>query len=89
MPELLDAILLDIQQNVCFMHDGAPGHCFSARNHLEIAHTGQQIGRQRPVFWPPDLNLLDFFPFGISKTFSVHFCGRYYRGSDTVCSKWL
>jgi hypothetical protein len=52
LPEL--CVLLDIQQNVWFMHDGAPAHfSYAARNDLETAYTGQKVSL--------DLNPLGFF----------------------------
>jgi hypothetical protein len=58
-------LLLDIWQNMWFMHDGALAHVsHSTRNYHETAYAGWKTGRYGGATWPscsPDLKHLHFF----------------------------
>lgn len=76
LPELLDDVLTRHQQEeIVFMHDGAPPHYTAAvRRHINNRYDNW-IGRGAPIPWPaksPDFNPLDFFYWGHSKETIYH-----------------
>lgn len=79
LPELLEDVPIRIRQRMWFMHDGAPPHFrLVAREYLDQEYPARWIGSTGPRQWPlrsPDLNLLDFFLWGLQDTSSE--CGRF------------
>ena len=72
LPLLLEDIPLAVQQEMYFMHDGAPAN-FSriVLAHLNCHYLEHWVGRSGPIAWPPcspDLNPLDFFVWGHLKS---------------------
>jgi hypothetical protein len=65
---LLEHMPLHQRQHMWFMHDGAPPQFLrTVRQHLSQTFGEQWIRRRGPVNWParsPDLNPLDFWPYG-------------------------
>ncbi|XP_058805571.1 kinesin-related protein 4-like [Phymastichus coffea] len=76
LPGLLDGVPEELQENLIFMHDGAPAHtAVNVRNYLDQVYGGHWIGNNGPVRWParsPDLNPLDYFYWGTSKEAVYH-----------------
>ena len=64
------------QENIIFMHDGAPAHYLvDVRNHLNMVFPDRWIGCGGPTPWParsPDFNPLDYFFWGHSKETVYH-----------------
>ncbi|XP_058810115.1 uncharacterized protein LOC131675223 [Phymastichus coffea] len=76
LPGLLDGVPEELQENLIFMHDGAPAHtAVNVRNYLDQVYGSHWIGNNGPVRWParsPDLNPLDYFYWGTSKEAVYH-----------------
>nr|CAH7734626.1 unnamed protein product [Callosobruchus chinensis] len=78
LPGLLENIALQVRREMWSQHDRAPAvYEAQVRAHLDAAFPGHWIGRGGPVARPPrspDLNLLEFFPWG-------HLEALVYQGS--------
>lgn len=71
LPELLEAIPLNVRDEMWYQHDGAPAHYGNiVRAHLNTTYGQRWIGRGGPTRWPPrspDLTPMDFFLWGTMK----------------------
>jgi hypothetical protein len=72
LPKLLEDVPLAVRARMWYMHDGVPAHfCRCVRDVVKNTCHGRSTRRGGPTAWPPrspDLNPLDFYPWGPLKT---------------------
>ncbi|XP_018575996.1 farnesol dehydrogenase-like [Anoplophora glabripennis] len=76
LPGLMEVVPISVRNRLWFMHDGAPAY-FSALAHeyLNQNYNNRWKGHGGPQSWPPrspDLNALDYFPWGHLKSTPIH-----------------
>lgn len=72
LPQMIEQLPQNIQDNIIFQQDGAPAHyAHIVREYLTLVFGENWIGRGGPIPWParsPDFTPCDFFLWGYLKS---------------------
>lgn len=87
--QLLDNVLLDVRRSMWIMYDGAPVHSSHTPSECLPWMTEERQGPVSRTSRSPDLNDLEYFPWGYLKKYDVSSCGGYDRATAVACANWV